>query len=73
MGRYSMISGVRHPALSESLGKLYAYTNDGDGIRHSLKDEKTVDSEDALFMLVTCSAFINYMSAKARKAGISGT
>jgi hypothetical protein len=59
-----------HPALAESLKKSYAYTTGGTGIRHALKDPKTVDSEDAQFILVTRSAFINYMSAKARKAGI---
>ncbi len=60
-----------HPALSASLEKLYAYTSDGHGIRHALKDENSVDCEDAQFMLVTCSAFINYISVKASKAGIS--
>ncbi len=50
---------VIHPALAASLEKLYVYTSDGHGIRHALKDENSVDCEDAQFMLVTCSAFIN--------------
>lgn len=54
-----------HPALLESFEKLYGYTSDGDGIRHSLTDDgKEVDFHDAKFMLVTCSAFINYMIGK---------
>lgn len=48
--------------------KLYAYTNNEEtGIRHALMDEEgtyTPGSEEALFMLVSCSAFINYLNAK---------
>lgn len=59
-----------HPALQESFSHLYGYTSDADGIRHALLDEGTLDSEDAKFMLVSCSAFINYLKVKASKAGI---
>jgi len=59
-----------HPALSQGLRKLYAYTGDASGIRHALKDKPTVYSEDAKFMLVACSAFTNYLTEKASKAGI---
>jgi hypothetical protein len=31
----------------------------------------SANSEDAKFMLVSCSAFANYLFAKAAKAGIS--
>jgi len=60
-----------HPALKESFIKLYGYTSDADGIRHSLMDESNLDLEDAMFMLVACSVFINYLLVKADKAGIS--
>ena len=51
--------------------KIYGYTSDQDGIRHAILDEsKTVEPEDALFMLVSCSAFCNYLQQKAVKAGI---
>ena len=54
-----------HPALLDSFEKLYGYTSDGDGIRHALtEDGKEVDFNDAKFMLVTCSAFINYLIGK---------
>jgi len=59
-----------HPSLKEAFQKLYGYTNDGQGIRHALMDEPTLDFEDAKFMLVSCSAFVNYLVVKAQKAGI---
>ena len=60
-----------HPALKESFSKLYGYTSDADGIRHALLDQSTVGFEDAKFMLVSCSAFINFLIQKSAKAGIS--
>lgn len=59
-----------HTALEQGFIKIYGYTSDGDGIRHSLTEESTVDIEDAIYMLIACSAFINYLTAKANKAGI---
>jgi hypothetical protein len=59
-----------HPALKEAFNKLYGYTSDADGIRHSLLDETNISFEDAKFMLVSCSAFINYLIAKASKSGM---
>jgi hypothetical protein len=35
--------------------------------------ESDLDIEDAQFMLIACSAFINYLVAKADKAGIKLT
>jgi hypothetical protein len=59
-----------HRSLKEAFQKLYSYTSDAQGIRHALMDEPTLDLEDAKFMLVSCSAFVNYMVVKAQKAGI---
>lgn len=60
-----------HTALAAGFEKIYGYTSDQDGIRHAILDEtKTVEQEDALFMLVSCSAFCNYLQQKAVKAGI---
>lgn len=59
-----------HPALEQAFSKLYGYTSDEDGIRHSLLDEPDIGFEDAKFMLVSCSAFINYLKLKASKAEI---
>lgn len=59
---------VLHPILDTCLTKLYAYTNQPDtGIRHALMDDSdgyTPGADEALFMLVTCSAFINYLKKK---------
>jgi hypothetical protein len=62
-----------HPQFRQALASLYSFTNDAEGIRHALKDDPTLDVEDARFMLVTCSAFVNYLLVKADKAGISLT
>jgi hypothetical protein len=59
-----------HPSLKEAFQKLYGYTSDAQGIRHALLDEYTLDMEDATFMLVAWSAFVNYIVVKAQKAGI---
>lgn len=59
-----------HPALERGFKQIYGYTSDSDGIRHALTEETTCDFEDAKFMLVSCSAFINYLVAKANKADI---
>ena len=56
--------------LIDAFHKLYAYTNQSDtGIRHALMDEDgayTPGIEEALFMLVSCSAFINYLNKKIK-------
>jgi len=53
-----------HPALKEAFIKLYGYTSDAEGIRHALLGEPELKFEDAKFMLVSCSAFVNYLIAK---------
>lgn len=56
------------PDLKKSFEKLYFYTNDATtGIRHALMDEEgkyTPTADEAIFMLITCSAFINYLNKK---------
>lgn len=50
-----------HPSLKTAFSALYGYTNDADGIRHSLMDnESQLTKADARFMLICCSAFINF-------------
>jgi len=53
-----------HPALKSSFKKLYGYTSEADGIRHALSDKDNLTFDDAKFMLVVCSAFVNYVSPK---------
>lgn len=52
--------------LKTAFEKLYVYTNDkATGIRHALMDEKDAPGfDEAKFMLVACSAFVNYINAK---------
>lgn len=60
-----------HPALEQGFSKIYGYTSDSDGIRHAMMDETKLDYEDAMYMLVSCSAFVNYLIVKSQKAGIN--
>jgi hypothetical protein len=57
--------GGLHGALKSGFASLYGYTSDADGIRHALQDEATVTFTDAKYMLVSCSAFVSYLLAKA--------
>ena len=50
--------------LQDAFSKLYGYTNSEEGIRHALWDDSEADFETARFMLVSCSAFVNYLFAK---------
>lgn len=56
--------------LRNTFEKLYGYTNDEKtGIRHALMDNEGTyvpHAEEALFMLVSCSAFINYLKMKTK-------
>ncbi|ACR80644.1 AbiJ-NTD4 domain-containing protein [Kosmotoga olearia] len=61
-----------HGSLKAGFEKIYGYTSDEHGIRHSLLDKDSeLDQEDARFMLVSCSAFVNYLIVKANKGGIT--
>lgn len=60
-------NGVEIPEmLKRSFVLLYAYTNDKTtGIRHALIDSTEQPGfDEAKFMLVTCSAFVNYLEGK---------
>lgn len=53
------------PALEEAFNKLYGYTSDAWGIRHALSEGDTPPTfDDAKYMLVSCSAFVNYLISK---------
>lgn len=60
-----------HPALKQAFSKLYGYTSDADGIRHSMLEESSLSFSDAKFMLVACSGFINYILGKCAEDGIT--
>jgi AbiJ N-terminal domain 4 len=50
-----------HPALRSAFSSLYGYTSDADGIRHAILAEPQITKADARFMLICCSAFINFV------------
>jgi hypothetical protein len=59
--------GALHPAFKNALSSLYAYSSDKDGIRHALLEPgATVTSAEAKFMLVACSAFVNFVIDSSR-------
>lgn len=50
------------PHLAEAVKKLYKFSNDASGVRHSHAEGKTqVGFDEAKFMVVTCSAVVNYL------------
>jgi len=59
-------SGVKiNKELQKGFSEIYYYTNGVDGIRHALMDDSNPPTADeAIFMLVSCSAFINYLTKK---------
>lgn len=51
-----------HPALLKGWGEIYGFTSDAGGIRHgSSGGDVPVDSAMAKYMLISCSAFANYL------------
>lgn len=57
-----------HPSLRDAFSKLYGWTSDESGIRHSFKLKGyEIKFEEAKYMLVSCSAFINYLKTKHSK------
>ena len=59
--------GVRlHPALKEAFLKLYGFASNEAGVRHGTSKPSDVDQSLAKFMLVTCSAFVNYLIANGQ-------
>lgn len=60
---------IIHGALRDAFSKMYGYTSDADGIRHGGIDFKNSPSEDAKYMLISCSAFVNYLIEKHSKIG----
>lgn len=49
---------------NQILNKKFQNTSDAEGIRHALLNESSLGYEDSLYMLISCSAFINYLIDK---------
>lgn len=60
-----------HPALEKAWLSLYGYTSDAQGIRHAMQDDPTTSIDDAVYFLVSCSAFVNLLTSKAVSQGIT--
>lgn len=58
---------VIHSAMKAGFEKIYGYTSDADGIRHGGIDFTNAPAEDAKYMLISCSAFVNYLIEKYSK------
>ena len=54
-----------HQSLKEAWLKMYGWTSDESGIRHSLTTGADPGFAAARYMLVACSAFVNYLIARS--------
>ncbi len=50
-----------HGAMKSAFSSLYGYTSDKSGIRHNCGIDENTTFEEAKYMLVACSAFLNYL------------
>ncbi len=58
------IKNIRvHPSLQSACKKLYGYASDSDNVRHGGSKPSDITEEEALFMIVTCSAIVNYIKS----------
>lgn len=61
-------AGIKiHSALVTGFKSLYGYSSDQGGIRHGNVEFEEPKYEDARYMLVTCTAFINYLYEKYKQ------
>ena len=57
-----------HGALAEGFIKLYGFSSDEDGVRHSsIQGTESIDEETAFYFLGSCSSFITFLMHKAHK------
>lgn len=57
-----------HPALKSAYSSIYGYTSDENGTRHANGiGEKNATFEEAKYMLVSCSAFVNYLKENLKE------
>lgn len=64
--------GLLHAGLKNGFKAIYGYASDENGVRHAIFDSKSAntDEADALFMIGACAAFVSYLIAKGRSAGL---
>ncbi len=74
-GKSNLSEGLRflktkfklHSCLQLGFEKLYNYSSDENGIRHAIHGDRDIGFDEAKYMLVSCSAFINYLIPKANE------
>jgi len=59
-----------HGALKAGFSNLYGFTSDESGVRHAILEQPSVGFAEAKYMIVACSAFVNYLLVKAEQAGL---
>jgi hypothetical protein len=59
-----------HGGFRAGLLSLYGYTSDEGGIRHAMLEEPSLGHDEAKYMAVVCSAFVNFLVSKAHAAGL---
>lgn len=59
-----------HPALKGAWVQMYGWASDDDGIRHGGIEAADADQALAKYVLVTCSAFVSYLTEEGRKVGL---
>jgi hypothetical protein len=58
-----------HPLLKKAFSHLYSYSSDESGIRHAILEQAEIGFPEAKYMLVSCSAFLNFLVLKDRSIG----
>ena len=53
-----------HSQLTQAWSNMYNWTSDEDGIRHAMIEDPQIGLDEARYMVVTCSAFVNYLVGK---------
>ena len=57
-----------HPGMKSSFSAMYGYTSNANGIRHAMMELSEITKAEARYMLIVCSAFINYLADTFEKA-----
>ena len=56
---------VGHHQLKQAWNNMYNWTSDEDGVLHAIKGAPQVGLPEARYMVVACSAFVNYLVVKS--------
>ena len=54
-----------HNQLGQAWKNMFNWTSDEDGVRHGTRGTPQVGLSEARYMVVTCSAFVNYLAVKS--------